>query len=343
MLKSYFLILYFFISVQFIVAQDLHLSQIDKTIAMINPALTANYDGWEKLSFQHRSQWLGSGTQFSTSYGMAEFSIGRNKLMTKPFVGLGIYFTDDVGGDSKMSLKSSGLTLSGNLPLTKNNWFSAGIQASYTNRSADFSNLLFYSQWNGTQLDPSVNSGELNNSAAYSYLDAGAGFSYNYKSRPNIPVAGEILDFQIGVSFMHLNRPNIRFTSFTNDILYIKSCFHSNLKYALTDRALLEFSAAQFFQGPHRETNVGLFYKTVLRESSRYTNLKNVKYLTIGSYARLTGVLTPYCAIDIASFKLGFSYDVELGKISRAYKQSAEVSLSYLFSKKSVFSSNRRR
>ena len=337
MYKFHFFILSFIIATQFTLAQDLHLSQIDKTIAMINPALTANYDGWEKLSFQHRSQWLGSGTQFTTSYGMAEFSIGRNKLMTKPFVGLGIYFTNDVGGDSKMSLKSSGLTLSGNLPLTKDKWFSAGIQASYTNRSADFSNLLFYSQWNGTQLDPSVNSGELNNYAAYSYLDAGAGFSYNYRSRPNIPVAGELLDFQIGVSFMHLNRPNIRFTSFTDDNLYIKSCIHSNLKYALTDRAILEFSAAQFFQGPHRETNVGLFYKTVLRESSRYTNLKNVKYFTLGSYARFTGILTPFCSIDIGSLKLGVSYDVELGKISRVYKQSAEVSLSYLFSKKSIF------
>jgi type IX secretion system PorP/SprF family membrane protein len=337
MYKFHFFILSLIIATQFTLAQDLHLSQIDKTIAMINPALTANYDGWEKLSFQHRSQWLGSGTQFTTSYGMAEFSIGRNKLMTKPFVGLGIYFTNDVGGDSKMSLKSSGLTLSGNLPLTKDKWFSAGIQASYTNRSADFSNLLFYSQWNGTQLDPSVNSGELNNYAAYSYLDAGAGFSYNYRSRPNIPVAGELLDFQIGVSFMHLNRPNIRFTSFTDDNLYIKSCIHSNLKYALTDRAILEFSAAQFFQGPHRETNVGLFYKTVLRESSRYTNLKNVKYFTLGSYARFTGILTPFCSIDIGSLKLGVSYDVELGKISRAYKQSAEVSLSYLFSKKSIF------
>ena len=263
MQKFNFFILSYIITTQFTFAQDFHLSQIDKTIAMINPALTANYDGWEKLSFQHRSQWLGSGTQFTTSYGMAEFSIGRNKLMTRPFMGLGIYFTNDVGGDSKMSLKSSGLTLSGNLPLTKDKWFSAGLQASYTNRSADFSNLLFYSQWNGTQLDPSVNSGELNNYAAYSYLDAGAGFSYNYRSRPNIPVAGELLDFQIGVSFMHLNRPNIRFTSFTDDNLYIKSCFHSNLKYALTDRAILEFSAAQFFQGPHRETNVGLFYKTV--------------------------------------------------------------------------------
>ena len=337
MQKIHFFILYFLIAMQFTLAQDLHLSQIDKTIAMMNPALTANYDGWEKICMQHRSQWIGSGTQFTTSYGMAEFSIGRNKLMTKPFLGLGLFFTNDTGGDSKISLKSNGLTLSGNLPITKNNWLSAGIQASYNNRSADFSNLLFYSQWNGTQLDPSVNSGELNTYAAYSYLDAGAGFSYNYRSRPNIPVAGEILDFQIGVSFMHLNRPNIRFTSFTDDNLYIKSCFHSNLKYALSDRALLEFSAAQFFQGPHRETNVGLFYKTVLRESSRFTNLKNVKYLTIGSYARLTGVLTPFCSIDIGSFKLGVSYDVEVGKISRTYKQSAEVSLSYLFSKKSVF------
>ena len=337
MLKFIFFILFSQILVLESYSQDFHLSQIDKTIAMINPALTANYDGWEKLSFQHRNQWIGSGTQFTTSYGMAEFSIGRNKLMTKPFIGLGLFFTDDVGGDSKMSLKSSGLTLSGNLPLTKSNWLSAGIQASYTNRSADFSNLLFYSQWNGTHLDPSVNSGELNDYAAYSYLDAGAGLSYNYKSRPNIPVAGEILDFQIGVSFMHLNRPNIRFTSFIDDNLYIKTCFHSNVKYALTDRTILEFSAAQFFQGKHSESNIGLFYKTVLRESSRYTNLKNVKYFTLGSYARFTGVLTPFCAIDIASFKLGFSYDVEVGKISRAYRQSAEVSLSYLFSKKSIF------
>ena len=337
MQKFNFFILSYIITTQFTFAQDFHLSQIDKTIAMINPALTANYDGWEKLSFQHRSQWLGSGTQFTTSYGMAEFSIGRNKLMTRPFMGLGIYFTNDVGGDSKMSIKSSGLTLSGNLPLTKDKWFSAGIQASYTNRSADFSNLLFYSQWNGTQLDPSVNSGELNNNPAYSYLDAGAGFSYNYRSRPKIPVAGELLDFQIGVSFMHLNRPNIRFTSFTDDNLYIKSCFHSNLKYAVTNKTILEFSAAQFFQGPHRETNVGLFYKTVLGESSRYTNLKNVKYFTLGSYARFSGVLTPFCSIDLGSLKLGVSYDVEIGKISKVYKQSAEISLSYLFSKKSLF------
>jgi hypothetical protein len=37
------------------------------------------------------------------------------------------------------------------------------------------------------------------------------------------------------------------------------------------------------------------------------------------------------------------SYDVELGKISRAYKQSAEVSLSFLIAEKSIFRGNKLR
>jgi type IX secretion system PorP/SprF family membrane protein len=343
MYKFYFFILSFIIATQFSFAQDFHLSQIDKTIAMINPALTGNYEGFEKLSLQHRSQWIGSGTQFTTSYGMAEFSFGKNERLNKAYAGLGVFFTNDVGGDSKISLKSGGLSLSGNLPLSRRQSISAGIQTSFNNRSADFSNLLFYSQWNGTQLDPSVNSGELNDYQAYSYLDAGAGIAYNYKDKSSNTLGGESFDFQIGASFMHLNRPNIRFATFVNDNLFIKTCLHSNLRYGITDRSAIELSVAQFFQGKHRETNVGVFYRARLREASRSTSLVNVKYITVGSYGRLTGVLTPYLSIDLGAFKLGMSYDVELGKISRAYKQSAEVSLSFLIAEKSIFRGNKLR
>lgn len=343
MQKVYLVIFSLIISTQLTVGQDFHLSQIDKTIAIINPALTGNYDGYEKLSLQHRSQWIGSGTQFTTSYGMAEFSFGKNNRMNKAYAGLGIFFTNDIGGDSKISLKSGGLSLSGNLPLTRSQSISAGIQTSFNNRSADFSDLLFYSQWNGTQLDPSINSGELNEYQAYSYLDAGAGVAYNYKDKSSNTMGGESLDFQIGASFMHLNSPSIRFNTFSDDNLYVKTCFHSNLKYGITERSAIELSVAQFFQGPHRETNVGVFYRTRLREASRSTSLVNVKYLTVGSYARFTGVLIPYFSIDLGNFKLGMSYDVELGKIARAYKQSAEVSLSYVSSKKSIFKGNKLR
>lgn len=342
-MQKVYLVVIFLLAYQLNFAQDFHLSQIDKTIALLNPALTGNYDGWEKFSLQHRSQWIGSGTQFTTSYGMAEFSFGKNDRMNKAYAGLGLFFTNDVGGDSKISLKSGGLSLSGSLPLSRSQSISAGIQTSFNNRSADFSDLLFYSQWNGTQLDPSVNSGELNDYPAYSYLDAGAGVAYNFKNKSSNTLGRESFDFQIGASFMHLNRPNIRFNTFSDDNLFVKTCLHSNLRYGINNQSAIELSMAQFFQGQHRETNVGVFYRARLREASRSTSFVNVKYLTIGSYARFTGTLIPYFAIDLGNFKLGMSYDVEIGKISRAYKQSAEVSLSYLVSKKSIFKGNKLR
>jgi hypothetical protein len=147
------IILLISLSIIHVFGQDLHLSQIDQTLPVINPALTSNFNGFEKFSIQHRNQWLGAGTQFMTSYGLAEFSIGKTRKMNKAYAGLGVFFINDVGGDSKISLKSGGINLSGNLPLSTSEWISAGIQTSFNNRSADLTNLLFYSQWNGSSLD----------------------------------------------------------------------------------------------------------------------------------------------------------------------------------------------
>ena len=70
--------------------QDLHLSQIDQTLPIINPALTSSFNGFEKFSIQHRNQWLGAGTQFMTSYGLAEFSIGKSRKMNKLLAALNL-------------------------------------------------------------------------------------------------------------------------------------------------------------------------------------------------------------------------------------------------------------
>jgi type IX secretion system PorP/SprF family membrane protein len=317
--------------------QDFHMSQVDQTMSMLNPALTSNFNGFEKFSLQHRNQWLGAGTQFMTSYGMAEFSIGKNKKMNKSFAGIGVYFSNDVGGDSKISLKSGGITLSGNLPLSNGQWISGGLQTAFNSRSADFSRLLFYSQWNGVQLDPSIPSGEENQFNSFTYLDAGAGLAYNYKPDLKSTLGNDQTQFQLGVSVLHANRPNLRFNTYTNDRLYAKLCIHSNFKYGISNVSALEISAVQFFQGKHKETNIGVFFRNRLKESSRVTSLVNGQYFTVGTYFRVSGALTPYVAIDMGPFKLGFSYDYELGKVASAYKHSIELSMSYLISKSSIF------
>jgi type IX secretion system PorP/SprF family membrane protein len=334
----YFLILLFYSKV---FGQDFHLSQIDQTLPIINPALTSNFNGFEKLSIQHRNQWLGAGTQFMTSYGLAELSIGKNRKMNKSYAGLGVYFINDVGGDSKISLKTGGINLSGNIPLSSNEWISAGIQTSFNNRSADLSNLLFYSQWNGTSLDGNLPSGEDNQISSFSYFDAGAGLSYNYKPNQTATLGSSETAFQIGVSWLHLNRPNQQFSSFNEDRLYSKLCIHANFKYGINDASALEFSAVQFFQGKHSETNMGVFFRYRLNESSRITTFVKGQYATMGAYFRVSGALTPYAAMDLGPIKVGLSYDYELGKVSRAYNHSIEFFMSYMLSKNLLFKSKK--
>ena len=336
----------FFISCFFVFsvyAQDYHLTQMDKTMTIWNPSATSMHQGYEKISLQNRNQWLGAGTQFMTSYGMGEFSVGKTRKSDKAYAGIGVFFSNDVGGDSKMSQKAFGTSVSGHLPLAKGHWLSAGIQTAFCNRSADFSRLLYYSQWNGSSLDPNVYSGEANDFTSFSYLDAGLGMNYRYipGNKPNLS-SGQFA-FLGGFSIAHVNSPSLNYNSLTTDRLYRKFCFHTQMKYALDDRSNMELSAMQYIQGPHKETILGLFYRAKFRGNSEITNVVNSQSILMGCYFRLMGTMAPYVALTYGSVDIGLSYDLDFGTISSAYRHSIEVNFAYTFTKKSMFNGNRLR
>ena len=324
-------------------SQDFHYSQIDQSMAMINPATTSTFSGFERISLQHRNQWLGAGTQFMTSMGMMEFSIGKQARRTSAYSGLGVYFINDIGGDSKFSIKTGGVTASGVLPLSKAHAISAGIQVGYSNRSADFSRLTFYNQWNGTQFDPNIDPNEVNGVNSFSHLDAGIGIAYSYNKDNENTLSASDLSFQGGFSMQHLNRPTLRYNSLVDDKLPIKMCIHANLRYGLSPESNLEFSAAQFIQAKYLETIGGMFYRLKMKSASRVTSFVSDQYFVIGSYFRSTGAIIPSFFLDLGVFTIGVSYDYELGKIASMYRQSVEVSLKFNFGKKSIFSSSKMR
>ena len=336
----------FFISCFFVFsvyAQDYHLTQMDKTMTIWNPSATSMHQGYEKISLQNRNQWLGAGTQFMTSYGMGEFSVGKTRKSDKAYAGIGVFFSNDVGGDSKMSQKAFGTSVSGHLPLAKGHWLSAGIQTAFCNRSADFSRLLYYSQWNGSSLDPNVYSGEANDFTSFSYLDAGLGMNYRYipGNKPNLS-SGQFA-FLGGFSIAHVNSPSLNYNSLTTDRLYRKFCCHTQMKYALDDRSNMELSAMQYIQGPHKETILGLFYRAKFRGNSEITNVVNSQSILMGCYFRSMGTMAPYVALTYGSVDIGLSYDLDFGTISSAYRHSIEVNFAYTFTKKSMFNGNRLR
>jgi len=321
----------------YVFSQDYHFSQIDKMMPLINPATTSNFDGWEKFSAFHRSQWLGSGTKFYTTNALAELTLGKKRGREKAYLGVGIFFANDVGGDSKMTSNGGGFSASGNVPLADGHWLSAGFQTAFNSRSADFSRLYYYNQFNGSGFDNTLPSGELNQFTTFGYVDAGAGISYRFNKQRNRKYKSKNNGFQIGASISHINQPDLKYNVLIEDKLYRKFCLHTNFTIGINSVSGLQFTAAQFFQGPHSETNFGVFYELRLKDVSSLMSVSSERNLYIGSYFRIPSSFAPYVGIDFGDFSFGISYEKTAGFAGTAFKHSIEVNLSFMVSNKSLF------
>ncbi len=333
-------IISFFILPIVLVAQDYHFTQYDKSLMITNPATVGNFEGFERISIQNRNQWIGAGTKFITTMTSAEFTIGKSGHQNKAFGGIGLFFMNDAGGDSKFGMTCGGISISGNIPLARGHRLSAGLQTSFNNRNADFSNLSFYSQWNGSIFDPTIAVDEPNQLASFSYLDAGIGVNYSFDKSSRGSSSKE-KKINIGGFIQHINQPKLRYNALAVDHLYAKYGLHVESAFGLSSNMSLEIKVAQFIQGKHYEGLYGAFYKLKFKGSSQITRLKHEKTLSTGLYFRSTGALIPACYLDFGNYRFGVSYDQELGRIAAAYRSSLEFSFSYTTMKKSIFKGKR--
>jgi type IX secretion system PorP/SprF family membrane protein len=322
-------------------AQDFHFTQFDRSLMLLNPSLVGNFDGFERFTVQNRNQWITAGTQFTTSLAAVECTYGKNKLDTKSFVGFGAHFLRDVGGDARFGNTSVGASLSGNVKVSKNSKFSAGMQTSFTNRTADFSRLTYYSQWNGSIFDPSAPANETVDFTTFGFVDAGLGLAYSFDKRNANISQSNAKSFCIGVFSQHITSPKLRYNAISNDRLKRKWGIHAETELSLNSTILLELKTAQTLQGKHYEGNFGALLKFRFKRTAQLTRLKNDAWLCAGLYARTSGAISPTVYLDLGGFQFGFSYDQELSKRAKAYRSSIEFSLAYAFTKNGMFSTRK--
>ena len=69
-----------------------------------------------------------------------------------------------------------------------------------------------------------------------------------------------------------------------------------------------------------------------MREESRHTGLLKEKALYLGSYYRVGDALIPTLILEIASYSVGFSYDLNISALKAATKGKGgfEISLRYI-------------
>lgn len=313
---------------------------------MINPGATGVFDGWERMTINHRNQWLGSSTKFMSTAFAADVNLGKTRMNDKAYAGLGVMFFNDVGGDSNFGNTQGSLTLSGVLPMGgSGHTLSLGIQGGFGQRKGDISSVSFMSQWGGAGFDPTILSGEINSITSFSYIDASSGLYYMFDGGQSTFSRNNDFKLQIGVSGFHLNAPKLKYTNgVVGERLHRKYVGHARVIAEIAgSKWSVDASALHFMQGGHHETILGMMMRYRFENGTKMTGLSHDAYIGFGSYFRWGDAIVPTVNIDWRGFQFGVSYDMTVSYLRKAYNGSLEFSLSYVNRHDSLFKTRKRR
>lgn len=326
-------------------AQDFHVTQILQSSNLLNPGAVGVYDGWERIAIQQRNQWLGGGATYMTTGVAADANFFKNDRKPKAHLGVGMQFYNDVAGSSGYGLQTGSLAVSGILPVGNGSQLSLGIQGGVGNRSGNMSRLIYDSQWNGNgAYDPTIVSGETGSLSSFMYLDASAGLFYQFDGGQSTFARNNDMKFQVGLAGYHLNAPLLKYRSGSQEQLARKYVGMMKLSMDIPNTKLaFDAQFAQFIQGGHYESILGLILRRRFESGGKITGLNQDAFVGLGVYTRLKDAISPTLQVDWKGFHFGVSYDITLSALRYGYKGgSLEFSLSYTNLNTALFKTRRK-
>lgn len=290
-------VILYFLTIQLISAQDIHLSQYHFDRLMVNPALTGIFNGNRQVALIHKQQYFSVPVDYLTFSG--SYDTKFLKTQNQPgFFSAGVLFNYDQAGDSKLSLGS--LTVNGSYTraLTRSFFITGGAYIGGGQRRFSLTDLEWDSQWDGTIFRPDLPTGESFSRTSFFFFDVGAGLNLRLQGRDRTKI-------DIGVGTFHLTRPNYAFYE-TDDIkLPIRFSWYGMGVLKLFSRLDLYANGLIQNQGPYQEIVAG--GGIIIHISNKIA--REVE-LHLGVANRLDDAVIPMVAIGYDGWKAGFAYDV---------------------------------
>lgn len=322
----------YYISIIFIAftarAQDWHLSQFNAAPLLVNPAAAGSYQGDYRGNLNYKSQWSSVTNPYTTMAASFDMPALRNFNGYK-LTGLGIHILRDKAGKSGYGFTQANLNISQSIAVTKFNELSLGLSFGYGQVGANLSGLRWDNQYNGTEYDASLPTGEGFYFPTSNYFDISAGLLYRFFTT-------DLDETQIGISASHLNRPwQATLSDVNDDVLRLKIIVHgkSELPIGQTDGTYLIPAFYVATQSASTEVLAGATVKTSLGMKSLYTGYQSNSYVYIGGFYRYQDALIISAAYEWQSMlKLGISYDVNFSLLTPASSSRGglELSLTWL-------------
>lgn len=304
-LFKYFISLYCVFLASSTFAQDPNFTQYYANPLYLNPAF-AGSNICPRIILNYRNQWPAiSGTYVTYN---ASYDQHFNGLSG----GLGLLLYNDRAGEGTLNTTQASLIYSYKIDVSRKFAIRMGLQASYFQRSLDWSKLTF-----PDMIDPKYgfiyNTQEVKGPDKISAADFSAG------------ALGYSEEFWLGVSAHHLNRPNEGFISGAR--LPIKYTVHMGADIPLSGH--MGKKRRRGSNEPSISPNI-LFQKQLDFTQLNYGFYFNKYPFVTGAWFRQSfenaDAFIVLFGFQQPSFKFGYSYDITVSKLSNSTAGSHELS-----------------
>lgn len=299
-------------------AQDVHFSQMEYSPMTLNPALTGANSPMQAI-VNYRSQWNSVAEPFNTIAASFDARFNDKKRDKKGIFAGGINFYNDQAGDNLISTNKANLNLAYHLILDRKNTLGLGIYGGWGQRTLDYSNGKWASQYDGVTYNATASSGENFNAQSFSFIDAGAGMVYTYRMNEGYMTQNLQRDINAGVAFFHVNSPSYSFIENDSEKLYMRWSIFANAVIGIPNSRGAVLPGVYFNrQKSAMEILYGLYYRYTLTEGSQITGFNKPFYLHLGLFHRWGDAVIPKISLEWHVLTAGFAYDVNISSLNRA-------------------------
>jgi len=313
-------------------SQDAQFSQFYESPLTLNPSLAGSFAGDVRILANYKNQWSSVSVPYKTFAFSGDMVVMRDKFESG-FPGIGISVMSDKAGTSKLGTNQANLSIAYHVHISYLNFISAGINMGYSQRSIDFNNLQWNSQYDGYHYDPSLPSLEKDYSESKSYPDVGAGLQWTYKKGEMYSTANDEQYINAGISFFHLNNPNVSFYNSAQDRLPTRLALHGSYRTGLKNSNMSVASSFLYEkQGPIRNIILGASVNYRLIDESKITGIIKGAAISFGANYRFRDAIIPIILIQFSNYTVSLSYDVNVSRFKKASlgREGLEVSLKFV-------------
>lgn len=293
-------------------AQDPIFSQFYANPLYLNPAM-AGSNICPRAILNYRNQWPSISGTYVT------YNASYDQYMDKISGGVGLLLTNDRAGEGALTTTMVSGMYSYRLTINRNLYLNAGFQATFLQRRIDWDKLTF-----PDQIDPKYGFVNLTlerppDNLSRSFADFSAGILF-----------GDNENFFLGFAAHHLTQPNDGFYTDVSSKLYMKLTAHGGTIINLAPRR----SGRRKLEDPTLSPNI-LYQKQQEFHQLNYGLYFN-RYPFVGGLWFRQNFENPDAFIMLvgfeqSAFKIGYSYDLTVSKLTNITGGAHEVSITLHF------------